>query len=622
MRTLAALLLLASSTALAADSDIRAESTVVPIAGPVSSFDVTWAGDRYLVAYVSGASIRLASIENREVLRDQALGIAATAPASVKVVGKAGGALVVWKDEGRIHFVRVDANDQPSALSSFSCDPFGCGAFEVASGARGFLLVWASTVPESPDSDHDRGDTADIWTRLVSDEGVSEPARIGRSMDPEGAVWRLYAGATDSAFVAGWADDDDGHVRALSQDGSTVVASNRFASGETTRASRLAVHGETIANVTGGGEDGHKVTLLLASANVAELRWAVVSDNLETEAHAGPAISNGTHFIASFQEYGATRLAMFRPTGESLSGAMDGVPVAPNGKLAIASDAHGEIALVVQRQGSLDAFFPARGDGVPDDVDNCDSVANPDQADSDGDGFGDACDDADRDAVTDLVDNCLATPNREQSDQDADSVGDACDPDFDYDLDGLPDTHDNCRMVKNPDQRDDDLDGIGDACDLDVALDTDADGIRDLYDNCVTTPNADQADLDMNGVGDACQPDEDLDGWVIDNCPWAYNPDQLDGDLDGIGDVCDLDLDGDLVEDAVDNCPTWPNPSQSDKDGDGLGDPCDLDDDPAATLADASPAGCSVAGNARVANGVWTVLGALLASVWLRRRRA
>jgi hypothetical protein len=31
-------------------------------------------------------------------------------------------------------------------------------------------------------------------------------------------------------------------------------------------------------------------------------------------------------------------------------------------------------------------------DGIPDRTDNCKKVANPDQADGDGDGKGDACD--------------------------------------------------------------------------------------------------------------------------------------------------------------------------------------------------------------------------------------
>lgn len=34
-------------------------------------------------------------------------------------------------------------------------------------------------------------------------------------------------------------------------------------------------------------------------------------------------------------------------------------------------------------------------DGIPDDVDNCPDTPNPDQADSDGDGIGDACDTTD-----------------------------------------------------------------------------------------------------------------------------------------------------------------------------------------------------------------------------------
>src|SRR6266699_1400646 len=101
-------------------------------------------------------------------------------------------------------------------------------------------------------------------------------------------------------------------------------------------------------------------------------------------------------------------------------------------------------------------------DGVPDPIDNCPCVFNPDQRDTDGDGIGDACD------------NCPTVVNKNQSDSDHDGIGDACD---------------NCPAVANANQADTDHDGIGDACD-----------------NCPAVPNANQVDTDHDGLGDACDP--------------------------------------------------------------------------------------------------------------------
>jgi len=70
-------------------------------------------------------------------------------------------------------------------------------------------------------------------------------------------------------------------------------------------------------------------------------------------------------------------------------------------------------------------------DLIPDDDDNCVDTPNPDQRNTDGDRFGDACDsDIDDDGVNNENDNCPSVANFDQEDQDPDSPqGDACEPD-------------------------------------------------------------------------------------------------------------------------------------------------------------------------------------------------
>jgi hypothetical protein len=79
----------------------------------------------------------------------------------------------------------------------------------------------------------------------------------------------------------------------------------------------------------------------------------------------------------------------------------------------------------------LTVYPDTDGDGVLDLFDNCPSVANPDQANSDGDVLGNACDtDDDNDGVLDTVDNCTIVANANQLNADGDAYGNICDPDL------------------------------------------------------------------------------------------------------------------------------------------------------------------------------------------------
>jgi subtilisin family serine protease len=70
----------------------------------------------------------------------------------------------------------------------------------------------------------------------------------------------------------------------------------------------------------------------------------------------------------------------------------------------------GPISVTTPRLDLLAAMPDDDGDGVLDNVDNCPAVPNPDQADIDGDGIGNACDtDNDNDGIDDDEDRCAGT---------------------------------------------------------------------------------------------------------------------------------------------------------------------------------------------------------------------
>ncbi len=200
--------------------------------------------------------------------------------------------------------------------------------------------------------------------------------------------------------------------------------------------------------------------------------------------------------------------------------------------------------------------------------------------------------------VAGLGDNCPATPNADQADTNANSVGDACEisPSIDGDGDGLPDDIETTVFHTDPTLADTDGDGLDDGEEVNGPTyqggrgptnpDVDGDGICDGPASVNDSEGAPLCTAGPNGTGD--------------NCPIVENEDQADGDANGVGDACQDDMDGDSRTDAEDNCPFMANEDQEDVDEDGIGDACDPD---FAESTAADGCGCRIDGATQAGTG-------------------
>ena len=180
----------------------------------------------------------------------------------------------------------------------------------------------------------------------------------------------------------------------------------------------------------------------------------------------------------------ATTTAASRPENPPLSGRPTQAPIQTRGLDPYPRDTDNDAL-------DNDVDPDDDGDGVPDTVDNCLLLRNPNQTDFDGDGTGDGCDlDADGDTVHNQLEEIagsdpydpLSRPEFLGVDKELGPLRAACTDKVDNDLDG-------------------EVDGSDSGC-----IDPDLDTAPDLVDNCPRTPNPGWIDTDHDGLGDACDP--------------------------------------------------------------------------------------------------------------------
>ena len=187
------------------------------------------------------------------------------------------------------------------------------------------------------------------------------------------------------------------------------------------------------------------------------------------------------------------------------------------------------------------------GDGVSDKKEGGNGT-DPLKADTDGDGSNDNLDafpldaseqlDGDGDGIGDNGDNCASIANTSQTNTDNDGLGNACDDDDDND--GVLDTRDAFPL------------------DASETIDADSDGTGNNSDNCRGLVNANQSNVDGDKNGDACDSDDDNDGVAdIDDAFPKDATETVDTDGDGIGDNFDAAPLDPTVQKIGSRVPMW-----------------------------------------------------------------
>ena len=460
--------------------------------------------------------------------------------------------------------------------------------------------------------------TDSVFDMAITPSNGVKLATAADSISQWGANYYQSVGNADAVLVE---IDANGAVLGLTGMGTpnqeTLVLQIRVDSGGDTYLSgtfggTLSSGGWTVTSAYGGND-----IFIAKSATNQGNSWAIVAGTSGTDQPRGMAVtSNGGVAFGGF----LTSTFYVGSKSLSIQGSYDGfaVGLSPNGAvdwieklgagdnelvLSMASNNSDYLGLAgtfvgsfthkgtqITSGGGADVFawifdpsslIDTDGDGVLDSApDNCPTVPNSNQANTDGDSEGDACDsDDDNDGLTDnFPDNCPRngqfnwTSSRDfndpasSTDWDNDGCKDDSTEDLDDDNDGIQDANDACPLTSYAPPRpswvsDSSTDIDGDGCrDSDEDTDDDNDGFEDAADDCPTI-------VGTSTLGTQGCLDSDGDNWsdTSDDCPLEAG-NSTEGGLNACPDGV-----GDGWADSIDDMPTdstvW-----SDNDADGYGD--------------------------------------------------